>query len=372
MKSLTKENYREIIPHLIESETFLYGAGSTGIRVYDVLSALGVPISGFVDDDPNKHGTFICGKRVISFQELEDKAKENEINVILSSIYGNMLLRKIKAIPVVVYEVFEIYEEKYREELRRTLTLNMDTALWFKKIHKIKQAVYDSLSSEILDVYAEYVQTCIPSYQNVASIATDEDHYFISYIKSAAKAVDPLTILDCGAYTGDMLWQLKSNKIRLHKLYAFEANPLVYKKLLGNILHMGLEKKVIPMNIALWDKSTFLSFYADDNDSAGRVVMGEGERVRAERIDDIVDGKVDFIKMDIEGAELPALRGAQETILHNRPLLAISIYHSLDDVVNIPLYLMNLIPDYYWIVRHHSMIYAETVLYGVPNEKMIS
>lgn len=47
----------------------------------------------------------------------------------------------------------------------------------------------------------------------------------------------------------------------------------------------------------------------------------------------------DFIKMDIEGAELAALKGGIKTITKCRPQLAISIYHSSEDFINIPLYL---------------------------------
>ncbi len=370
LKSITMNNYQDIIPYLKEKETFLYGAGATGVKFFDLLQKWGVPIFGFVDDDPNKHGTFVCGKRVFSFQELDAKANETEINVVLSSIYGNVLLRKLNGISAAIYEAFEIYEIQYKEELHKTLSIKMNRSLWLDKIYTIKQAVCDIMSGEILDVYADYVRKGDFSYQKIARIASDEDHYFIHQIKSAIRK--EISILDCGAYIGDMLWQLDANKIPVCKLYACEANPWLYGKLKENILRIGWEKFVIPMNVALWDESTSLSFCVDKkNSSAGRVAT-EGVRVRAERIDDIIGEKIDYIKMDIEGAELPALRGAQKTIIANRPLLAISIYHSLDDIVNIPVYLMELVSDYYWIIRHHSMIYAETVLYGIPNEKIFS
>ena len=46
--------------------------------------------------------------------------------------------------------------------------------------------------------------------------------------------------------------------------------------------------------------------------------------------------------MDIEGAELPALKGAERSIKRYRPNLAISIYHSLDDFLDIPEYINSL------------------------------
>ena len=79
---------------------------------------------------------------------------------------------------------------------------------------------------------------------------------------------------------------------------------------------------------------------------------------------------IDFLKMDIEGAELPALIGGRELLLRSRPILAISVYHSFDDVTDIPMYLHDLLTDYKFFIRHHSFTLGETVLYGLPMERL--
>ena len=61
-----------------------------------------------------------------------------------------------------------------------------------------------------------------------------------------------------------------------------------------------------------------------------------------------------FIKMDIEGAEMKALQGAKDTIKRNHPVLAISIYHSNEDMVRIIPYIHGLIPQYDLYIRHHT------------------
>ena len=76
----------------------------------------------------------------------------------------------------------------------------------------------------------------------------------------------------------------------------------------------------------------------------------------------------DFIKMDIEGAELAALKGGIKTITKCRPQLAISIYHSSEDFINIPLYLKDNLKNYAFRLGHYSPKLSETVLYAIPNE----
>lgn len=82
--------------------------------------------------------------------------------------------------------------------------------------------------------------------------------------------------------------------------------------------------------------------------------------------------------MDIEGAELNALKGAKETILRDKPKLAICLYHSDNDMLDIPEYIHSLVPEYKLYIRQHSeseqdnddirfgFFIIETVLYALP------
>ena len=76
--------------------------------------------------------------------------------------------------------------------------------------------------------------------------------------------------------------------------------------------------------------------------------------------------KVDFIKLDIEGAEFNALKGAIKTITKFRPKLAISLYHQLQDLYFIPLFLKEICIDYEFYLGHHHSALPETILYARP------
>ena len=82
-------------------------------------------------------------------------------------------------------------------------------------------------------------------------------------------------------------------------------------------------------------------------------------------LDEIVkDENITFIKMDIEGSELKALEGARNTIIRNKPKLAICIYHKPEDIIEVPFYLLSLVPEYKFYIRHYSSCLWETVLYA--------
>jgi FkbM family methyltransferase len=88
-------------------------------------------------------------------------------------------------------------------------------------------------------------------------------------------------------------------------------------------------------------------------------------------IDSLVAAKdiqrVDFLKMDIEGSELAALQGAEETLRQFKPRLAISIYHKFGDFFEIPLYLHGLSLGYRFYLNHYTIYAEETVLYAISD-----
>jgi hypothetical protein len=77
-----------------------------------------------------------------------------------------------------------------------------------------------------------------------------------------------------------------------------------------------------------------------------------------------------FIKMDIEGAEFNALKGAERTIRKHKPKLAVCVYHKAEDLITIPQYIKSLVPEYKLYFRAHLPGPFDYVLYAVcePNQ----
>jgi hypothetical protein len=72
--------------------------------------------------------------------------------------------------------------------------------------------------------------------------------------------------------------------------------------------------------------------------------------------------------MDIEGAELHALRGAKETIKRYKPTLAVCVYHSLRDFTELPLYIKSINPNYKLYLSHNSLQAGETILFATEKD----
>lgn len=144
------------------------------------------------------------------------------------------------------------------------------------------------------------------------------------------------------------------------KIYAFEPmkeNVEICKK---NYRENGISNIEIFCK-GTWSETGFISFTEGENQ--GCIDEHGYNQIETIRIDDVVGGGITFVKMDIEGAELKALQGARETILRNRPRMAICIYHKSEDLYEIPHYLLSLVPEYRFMVRQYTSMNWETVLY---------
>ena len=109
--------------------------------------------------------------------------------------------------------------------------------------------------------------------------------------------------------------------------------------------------------------------HVDAVGGAGSSISTQGSTaVYLTTIDSIVhEEHVTFIKMDVEGAELKSLKGARNTIIKNHPRLAICVYHKDSDLYEIPGYILSLVPEYKFYLRHYCSSEYETVLYAYCN-----
>ncbi len=149
----------------------------------------------------------------------------------------------------------------------------------------------------------------------------------------------------------------------------FEPDTDNFNRLRKNTRH---SRDIAVYNQGCWNENAVLKF--DNIGSTSSAVSDAEDSVEIQvcSLDSIPDCfDASFIKMDIEGAEYNALLGAEEIIRKNRPVLAVCIYHSDEDLMRIPELLAAMCKDYFFYVRQHSFLPLETVFYAVPYERGI-
>ena len=154
----------------------------------------------------------------------------------------------------------------------------------------------------------------------------------------------------------------------VHSFEFVDSNLFVFNKNLE--LNPHLKERITGVKHALLDKSGVELNFIDKGPSTS-VDSGQakGNPAKTITIDDYVNinklPKIDYIKMDIEGAEVQALAGAQATIKQFKPKLAICAYHKANDLFMIPQTIKSILPGYRFYLDHYSIHREETVLYAI-------
>lgn len=144
---------------------------------------------------------------------------------------------------------------------------------------------------------------------------------------------------------------------------AWECDAVNKDKCTDNFRKHGIEYTLVEK--AMYDREETLRFKSDRTDSC---VCDDGDvMVTTGRIDDYLgEQRIGIIKMDIEGCEYNALLGARETIMRDAPVLAISVYHKLEDIIELPLLIGSMYPSYRYFLRHYAFSRTDTILYAIP------
>ena len=280
----------------------LYGAGNTGAWLAKDFSGLPNFI-GFCDRDVNRQTNGWCGHKVIS---------------------PNALLRDHREASIVLTTVM------FADEMEKFLLEN------------------DIPSANIWRI-DEYVPMELPDgYFDMPFLRYEEREIFV----------------DAGSFDLYSTVQMQRHCPHLEKVFAFEPDLQNFQRMQENKRRYDLPQAEL-YNCGTWSKKETLRFHAAS--TTGSRIDNHGEvAVDVDAIDNIVGGvNVTFIKMDVEGAEMESLKGAQRTIVENKPKLAICIYHKPEDMVEIPLYIKSLVPEYRLYVRHLGNVPWETVMYAV-------
>lgn len=185
------------------------------------------------------------------------------------------------------------------------------------------------------------------------------------------KFQENMAFIDGGCYDGENSISfikkcLDGDKARV---FAFEPDSKNYKQC---VQKLAAFPNAAVYHMLISDKEEML---LTSGEGTGVHLSTEGdEKVFSGRLDNIITEQVGFIKLDVEGAECAALRGAKRIISGDciadgkrgiRPLIAVSMYHKRWDILKITSLILELNPEYQFYMRHYCTSFHETVLYAV-------
>lgn len=337
---------------------YIYGSGTFGISFFHSIQAYrpDIKILGFLDSFQMGEKFRLPIIRVAEFGNL--KKKYDYIIISANHTYWQRMVDLLRQHNIDKYYIntfwdFSLYGEKHTDNYEK---------------HKHLIPAVRNLFSDQEDVLVWETITSSMKHQNIELLL---DHW---------KKTNKTNEIDYGKYVhlekGDVVinggssYGSETNHFyqkvgKGGKIFAFDPN-------IDNDWKVENESVTnIPM--VLYDETTEISFKVDGSRSMiTRNKTGSSIGVRSTTIDDFVRNqhldRLNLIKLDIEGAELKALKGGVATLKKFRPSLAISIYHTFEHFFEIPLFIGGLFSGYRFHINYYDPYCIDTIFFAIPVE----
>ena len=342
---------------------YLYGAGVSANVAVEFAYKHNIQILGIVDS--YKEGMFTAPYSPIPIVSLETFLKqkhERSPEFLISAVsFGK--------------EIVEILAKHFPRE----------------NIHYFVIDIYTAFIPDI-DAYRHYLESHSQMFQQLSESLADEDSrktldgvlkgrmtakmdYFTEcyvpdqyYPKDIVHFKNGEVMVELGGNNGETLEEFLKLCPDYCSVYCFEPDDICFSHLekIQKIHH-----DIHIVHKGAWSNSGTLAFLSDGGAGRAHLIVDADElpscafQIEVVAVDDVIKEKITYMKMDIEGAELEALKGAKEQIKKNKPTLAVCVYHRAEDLLEIPAYLKSLVPEYRFYLRHHSEWASETVLYAM-------
>lgn len=314
----------------------LYGIGNGADKVVKKLNDDSVEISGVFSSSGFKKNKMYAGHIIKDYTTLKNELR----NMIVLVCFGSHL-------PEVMENVKKLAKENelYIPDVPVAGNVIFDTE--FARNHRNElEAVYEKLADEqskkVFENTVKFKLTGKLEY--LLKIETPKNEAF-----EILRLDDNENFLDLGAYTGDTVTEFIQNTNDYSSIVAVEPDKRNFKKLSENI---KTYENTTCLNFAVADKKGVQLMAA--NHGRGNGTAQNMVEVETYSIDDFCENFIPtFIKMDIEGNEIKAIEGGKSVIKNLKPKMYIACYHTPFDLFEIPLKILELVPEYKLYMRHH-------------------
>ena len=340
---------------------FIFGTGSFGRSVARACSANGIEVRAFIQTTPTAHS--VDGIALRSWADVSESEKDLPLLIgifnrdtpfdRLLALVSNAGFHRI-ALPYDLYAQFgDILGWRY--------WLASPTFLrdYVSRLEAVHNSLSDEVSRQCLLRVVAFRSGLDVSY---ASFKHHELQYFNSLSLSRFKG-SPINYLDGGAYDGDSFVQLCGIQA-VSNAWLFEPDSENFCALTRNATEFKAPTNCLPLGLS--DNHGFIRFEAGMGE-AGHIHADGNTGITVAAADQLLrNQRVDFIKLDLEGAELPALRGLAQTLYRYEPNVAVSCYHHPKDLWEIPEYFSSM-ATHKLFFRQHGYSSFDLVLYVIKS-----
>lgn len=354
----------------------IYGAGHFGECFHRILVQQNTPVSGWIDQR-------LANQMKFDLPIFDEQTADRNMNVIIAVtplVNSNREQIKERLIELGYKNVLGFFEavqkfpgvfSQYAQLEHLWMRKNHDEMLDNTSIQWLRARLEDNKSKNILDKLCAFRGSLsIDDYpepdRKVEYYPDDIPFNFQSAIR----------FIDCGAYTGDTVEAFvelhKKNIISIEHIASFEPDTINFKVLTNTQRELKKQNPEISFQAfpsGVWKCVDLLNFNQGQT-SSSNIIQGEvinDSSVSVIDLDSTCQAMdINYIKMDIEGAELAALEGARNLIQTQQPALAICVYHKPKDLWELPQFIDKLQPNYNMYLRVHEHLGLSTVLYCIP------
>jgi FkbM family methyltransferase len=352
----------------LSREVWVYGSGTFAVSIICELEHLGHSILGVIDHA--NVGSLVQGckenYKVLHFSDSE-VGSEDQVVLGVCNLHGDLkniasqFQAEIQLITPV--KLFQYFSEKGVSRENYWLTTDFEIySECVAEIQEFRNSLSDQDSKHLLDSILKYRQA--GELEHLSPPRPLAEQYLARDLGTPPRE---LMIIDLGACQGENLKAFLDSGCQFTGGYLLEPDETNLQILDKELIELGI-KALSTHKLGAWKESTTLKFDASGNTGAS-FKLGGSHTVDVVALDDFVssDFVPNFVKMDIEGAEMEALEGMVGLIQRHRPHLAISVYHKPSDLWELGNFITRNFPEKY---DFHLRVYGhqtfDTLLYAVP------